>query len=172
MFTSRNALLLPCLFSLTGCNQILGIHQPAAEVWIDGGAVDYDAAVGPDVPQAGSGWAGDAGDATPVNQLPRSDHASPTWPMPNPVASQLTPLLSYGAAQAGVVPDNVTKLEWQQHIDDTARTWAEATAYCDALEMAGADDWRLPSRIELISLVDFSRVNPSIDLGAFPDAAS
>lgn len=30
------------------------------------------------------------------------------------------------------------------------------------------DDWRLPSRIELISILDVTRIQPSIDVSAFP----
>ena len=44
-----------------------------------------------------------------------------------------------------------------------APTWDAAVAYCDALSFAFQDDWRLPSRIELVSLVDFTRDHPSID---------
>ena len=42
-------------------------------------------------------------------------------------------------------------------------------AYCACLQLAGHDDWRLPTRIELVSLVDFTRSSPAIDVQAFPD---
>ena len=63
--------------------------------------------------------------------------------------------------------DNVTGLTWQKDIAGTY-TWAEAQAYCDAIYAAGIDDWRLPSIIELVSLLDVGRAWPAIDFAAFP----
>jgi hypothetical protein len=45
---------------------------------------------------------------------------------------------------------------------------AEATAYCEALELAGFDDWRMPTRLELHSIADHGTCRPAIDLTAFP----
>lgn len=44
----------------------------------------------------------------------------------------------------------------------TARTLAEALAYCSTLDLAGARDWRLPDAKELHSIVDYTRI-PAID---------
>jgi len=63
----------------------------------------------------------------------------------------------------GTVTDNCTGLMWQK---DTARggyTWQQALKYCERLEFAGHDDWRLPNVRELVSIVDYGRINPSID---------
>ena len=35
--------------------------------------------------------------------------------------------------------------------------------------LCGAKDWRVPSRQELRSIVDYSRINPSIDVDYFPN---
>ena len=69
----------------------------------------------------------------------------------------------------GTVTDNCTGLTWQQETadipgdDDNRVTWAEALRYCEDLEFAGHDDWRLPNVRELQSIVDYGRYNPAID---------
>jgi len=41
-------------------------------------------------------------------------------------------------------------------------TWREALQYCEDLELAGYDDWRLPNARELESIVDYERLDPCI----------
>ena len=64
-------------------------------------------------------------------------------------------LESYTDNHDGTVTDNVTGLMWQQAVSTTMLYWADAVAYCPTLSLAGHIDWRLPSRIELVSIVDF-----------------
>jgi hypothetical protein len=59
-------------------------------------------------------------------------------------------------------------LLWQQVVDAGPFTWDEADAYCANLSLAGAG-WRLPTKIELMSLVDLRGGSPTIDPVAFPD---
>jgi hypothetical protein len=75
-----------------------------------------------------------------------------------------------GAPGAGTVIDCVTGLEWQRAVDTTTYTQAEAVAHCAGLTLAGYSDWRLPTRIELVTLVDYSVANPgpTIDTSVFP----
>lgn len=68
--------------------------------------------------------------------------------------------------------DRVTGLVWQQAVDQNAYDWSSAGAYCDHLVLAGYDDWRLPSVIELVSIVDVTRADPAIRVDAFPDTPS
>jgi len=74
----------------------------------------------------------------------------------------------------GTVADNCTGLMWQKDTadvngdgtivsDQDALTWQKALKYCESLEFAGHDDWRLPNVRELQSIVDYGRLNPSID---------
>jgi len=45
---------------------------------------------------------------------------------------------------------------------------AQARAYCTGLGLGGFTDWRLPTRLELLSIVDHTRVKPAIDETVFP----
>ncbi len=63
----------------------------------------------------------------------------------------------------GTVTDTTTGLMWQQDTAPGTYTWEGALSYCDNLSIAGYDDWRLPSRNELHSIVDYSKHHPSTD---------
>ncbi len=69
--------------------------------------------------------------------------------------------------RAGVVSDGKTGHEWQQTVDPSPYTWAQAKAYCAGWSLSGGG-WRLPTRMELLSIVDATRINPAIDPSAFP----
>jgi hypothetical protein len=70
----------------------------------------------------------------------------------------------------GVVTDTVTGLVWQEPTPSNTHTWEEARCYCAGLTLAGHQDWRLPTRIELISLLDetIPPPGPNINKAAFP----
>jgi hypothetical protein len=75
--------------------------------------------------------------------------------------------------QDGTVSDTCTGLVWQKETADVDgngssgsedhTTWQGALKYCDRLVFAGHDDWRLPDILELESIVDHGRSEPSID---------
>jgi len=98
---------------------------------------------------------------------------------------------------SGVVYDSVKQLYWQSSASTTEQTtcktydtntfadtncndwtvnddcnWCAAKAYCDALSLWGYTDWRLPNVVELTSIVDFSKINPSIDTTYFASASN
>jgi hypothetical protein len=60
------------------------------------------------------------------------------------------------------VTDTNTGLIWLQSAAGIQRTWQDAIAYCDELVFAGKSDWRLPTKFELESIVDYSRSYPAI----------
>ncbi len=61
----------------------------------------------------------------------------------------------------GTITDKLTGLMWQREPLSTTRFWNEAIDYCNALELAGYTDWRLPNRKELMSLINYDQANPS-----------
>ena len=64
----------------------------------------------------------------------------------------------------GTVTDQCTGLMWQKlnGNDGIGLNWCSALDYCENLELAGHDDWRLPNMRELESLVDYGRFAPAI----------
>ena len=79
---------------------------------------------------------------------------------------------SYTDNGDGTVTDIVTGLMWQQDVPAVTYNWAQAKAYCPTLTLAGQSDWRLPTRIELVSLIDFGRSGPAINTTYFPSTPS
>jgi len=69
----------------------------------------------------------------------------------------------------GTVSDSRTGLMWQQD-DPGSMNWISALNYCQNLQLAETNDWRLPNVKELESITDDGRHNPSIDTYYFPGA--
>jgi len=69
----------------------------------------------------------------------------------------------------GTVTDTETGLMWQQSVVETKMTWEQALSYFENLNLAGHEDWRLPTIKELQSLLDYSRFDPAINPAYFPD---
>jgi hypothetical protein len=95
------------------------------------------------------------------------------WPMPNDqvdVTAGAPNLESYTDNKDGTVTDNITGLMWQQAVSSTTTyTWSQTVAYCPNLALAGHSDWRLPLRIELVSIVDFGVTSgATINAAYFP----
>ncbi|MEU4155890.1 sigma-70 family RNA polymerase sigma factor [Actinoplanes sp. NPDC026670] len=82
-----------------------------------------------------------------------------SWPMPSVKTA------SYRKLANGTVRDEITCLEWQGTPAPDVYTFTEAKAYCAKLDGGG---WHLPTRVELMSIVDVSRSGPAIDTKAFP----
>jgi hypothetical protein len=76
------------------------------------------------------------------------------WPMPN--ATGQVNAASYHDNGDGTVTDNVTGLMWQQLPSSVGVTWPAAQTLCPQLTLGGHSDWRVPTLIELVSLVDFT----------------
>jgi hypothetical protein len=64
-----------------------------------------------------------------------------------------------------IVTDNDTSLIWEDGSTIAKKNWSEAISYCESLELGGYDDWRLPNKNELLSIVDYSKISPAIKDG-------
>ncbi|WP_394828063.1 DUF1566 domain-containing protein [Pendulispora albinea] len=148
-----------------GCRSILGIDDDATLFsTLDGGG-DLPPRDGgrPDagrdpVPDGGSTDASKEHDgALPGDGVDRTE---PQWPLP----VESPPLSNYDVTEETVL-DKTTGLMWQRRmtIEDV---WAEASGACAKLALAGYRDWRLATRIEMISLLDYGPnaeyMNPNI----------
>ncbi|MBP6857614.1 MAG: DUF1566 domain-containing protein [Candidatus Pacebacteria bacterium] len=104
--------------------------------------------------------------------------------------------LAHGYVDNGdaTITDSATGLMWQKCSDgqtgldcsggsaigvlfddgdgDLGITHQPAINYCDSLSLATHSDWRLPNVKELMSIVDYGRVNPAIDPTYFPATQS
>lgn len=84
----------------------------------------------------------------------------------------------------GTVTDNNTGLVWQKEDDETAYNWYQASGthdetdnpssqdVCGSLNLGGHSDWRLPTKKELMSIVDYgipSTGPPTINATYFPN---
>ena len=70
---------------------------------------------------------------------------------------------------ADTVYDTKTKLTWQRAASPSTYQQGDAVAYCSMLTLGGAS-WRLPKMKEIVTILDFSAVDPAptIDATAFP----
>lgn len=57
--------------------------------------------------------------------------------------------------------DPATGLEWQVNHLKEQMTWDDAISYCISLIYAGYTDWRLPTDIELSSIIDKFKCGPA-----------
>ena len=66
-----------------------------------------------------------------------------------------------------IVKDKNTGLFWESQNQAWQKTWEEAKAYCESLDKWWKTNWRLPTRTELMWLVDYSRYSPAINIDYF-----
>jgi len=84
--------------------------------------------------------------------------ASPwaAWVMPNAASTDpdAPNQADYVDNGDGSVLDTITGLIWQKTNSQAQLSWTESFEYCEQLTLGGRSGWRLPSRIELVSVED------------------
>ncbi len=71
----------------------------------------------------------------------------------------------------GTIADNITGLVWEQKNeknDTDLYGYDEAVSYCETLDLGGYDDWRMPSRKEYSTVLNFGNTSPALDPEFFP----
>jgi hypothetical protein len=150
------------------CRGVLGIDDSVA-LLTDGGAGDgasstdasgaveggalADGAVAGDGSSASDGATGDSsagGDAGEGGTTSTVDARYANWPMAPDHPTQLTT-----SASGTIVNDALTGLSWEQTSTSMYSSITMGSAYCAGLTLGGKNDWRVPTRIELLSIVDY-----------------
>jgi len=66
-------------------------------------------------------------------------------------------------SDTNVVLDNLTGLMWARNANlDGKKNWEDAIDYCEGLSYGRYDDWRLPNRQEILSLIDDEFFDPPL----------
>lgn len=158
-------------FTAIACNGIVGLdeYKRAQCTDYDCGLVDsnFPDTLRPDVGQP-DGSLPDGGEGTAPVSWAR-------WRMPNYAVSGALdagpppPTLPNLTPAAGQVDDNVSTLAWKNAVEKAGApiTFDEAKGTCGNIEPKGT--WRLPSRIELVTLLDYGHAKPFIDKAKFVD---
>ncbi len=63
-----------------------------------------------------------------------------------------------------IVTDLTTGYMWQDGSTIVSKNWQGAIDYCENLTFGGYSDWRLPTLKEMVTIVDYGRNSPAIDL--------
>jgi hypothetical protein len=75
--------------------------------------------------------------------------------------------LSADAKDWVAVLDTSTNLMWDRHESSKEMTHAAAEKHAAKLDVAGFNDWRQPTRVELFGITDDTRYNPAINTDFF-----
>jgi len=89
------------------------------------------------------------------------------WPIP-----PFKPLHTNYVLTADTVADKTTGLVWERHDSDPATmAYAGGATHCAGLSTGGHLDWRLPSRIEALTILDYGQMLGLLNQAVFPDGA-
>jgi hypothetical protein len=75
-------------------------------------------------------------------------------------------------ATTETVTDTVTGLVWERGTSAGGMSWQNAKMRCASVHAGGMTGWRLPTLIELESIVEDGQFNSAIDPTAFPGTPS
>ena len=79
--------------------------------------------------------------------------------------SLLLNTVTYATEKNSVVLDKANAIYWQDtpFSQKSSQDWDDAVAYCHSLNLNNLTAWRLPTFKELLSIVDYDRVDPAIN---------
>jgi len=103
------------------------------------------------------GWVGDG--------VTCEDYEWARWPLPPDSPTRYS-------VSDDVVTDEVTGLVWQRTPAAERYTWQAAKMYCETATHGGYHNWRLPTVVELLSIVDSGKSWPALNETAFPHQGS
>ena len=78
----------------------------------------------------------------------------------------VSPQAGWFTVFADSIMDSQSGLQWQI-TDGGYQTWSDANAACLSLDLAGKSDWRLPTRAEMNTIIDYSVAKPAM-VSVFP----
>jgi hypothetical protein len=168
------AILVLLLASAAACRGVLGIDDLPARAGDGGAAADDSAALldgaASDAPIATGDGAGTDG-GPPVDAGADvllggdADRRWAHWPVP-----PTSPSPASYALTTDTVFDSTTGLMWQRDPSTPATMeWATALGYCTTLSLGGYTGWRLPTRIELLSILDYGQALHLTSSTVFPN---
>lgn len=168
--TARTLASLLAAVALVACRAILGIDDDVGLLTAssdEGGALaDGPGGDGPPITDAtsevpsGFDAAFDAG-------VKAVDRRFAVWPLP-----AVKPLLSNYVIGTDTVFDKTTTLEWERYDPDPAtKAYAGGASYCADLSLGTQTDWRLPTRIEALTFLDYGQTLGLVNQTVFPDGA-
>ena len=143
----RLALFAAASGALAACNVLIGVSEydkSDCEPLCDAAVPSLDASGGPDAEADARIDAADPGEPSLLTRWAR-------WPMPNSADASLPNPPRYATDGGAVVLDEVTKLEWAK-VASSSMSYEEAVTHC--ANLLPQRTWRVPTRIELVSLLD------------------
>ena len=75
----------------------------------------------------------------------------------------------------GIIADNLTGFMWEKKStadEGLVYTYSAAVAYCENSTLGDYTDWRLPSRKEFSTVLNYEGYSPALDITYFPDYTS
>lgn len=150
-----------------GCRGLLGIDDEG--VLLSSGDDAGRASEAGDRPDSSLGVDASLVDGGEDAGLTAVDRRFAQWPLPPPA-----PLLSQYDLTLDTVTDRTTSLVWQRNEPSpVSASYPAAMAFCDGLTLAGQTDWRLPTRMELLTILDYGRAEAGfLNNTVFPDGRS
>lgn len=156
------ALFVACSLGMTPCEQPKTDEDMFCRLQLD----LYGATLENDRRHCGTCWHPCAADEMCLDGECALDRGWALWSIPELPRSD-----DQFEVRGEIARDLVTQLEWQRQVSQQAISIDDAAAQCESLELDGRG-WRLPTRMELLSIVDYSRASPAINTQVFPNTPS